>query len=93
MQNRYEEAFTIYSKLANSGDLDRRFQVAGVVGKAIVRDNQPTDSFGGGREEQESAIRKLLEDVGEDRELLNPFLAKKYDRLLIQYPTFWPSDL
>ena len=92
-QKRFEEAFTIYSKLANSGDLDRRFQVTGAVGKAIVRDNQSTETFGGGREEQESAIRKLLEDVGDDRDLLDPFLAKKFDRLLIQYPLFWPSDL
>ena len=93
MQQRYDEAFTIYSKLANSGDLDRRFQVTGVVGKAIVRDNQSSETFGGGREEQEYAISKLLADVGDDRELLNPFLAKMYDRLLIQYPTFWPGDL
>jgi hypothetical protein len=92
-QKRFEEAFAIYIKLANSGDLDRRFQVSGVVGKAVILDNQSSEDFGGGREEQESAIRKLLEDVGDDRELLNPFLAKKYDRLLIQYPTYWPSDL
>ena len=92
-QKRFEEAFTIYSKLANSGDLDRRFQVTGAVGKATVRDNQPTETFLGGREEQEAEIRKLLEDVGDDRDLLDPFLAKKFDRLLIQYPLFWPSDL
>ena len=87
-QKRFEEAFTIYSKLANSGDLDRRFQVTGAVGKAIVRDNQSTETFGGGREEQESAIRKLLEDVGDDRALLDPFLAQKFDLLLVQYPLF-----
>ncbi len=92
-QKRYEEAFAIYIKLANSGDLDRRFQVSGVVGKAVVLDSQTADDFGGGREEQDSAIRKLLENVGEDRELLNPFLTREYDRLLIQYPTFWSSDL
>ncbi len=92
-QKRYEEAFEIYNKLANSGDLDRRFQVSGVVGKAVILDNQSAEDFGGGREEQALAIRKLLEDVGEDRELLNPFLARKYDRLQIQYPTFWPGDL
>jgi len=92
VQSRFEEAFTFYSKLANSGDLDRRFQVIGAVGKAIVRDNQSTETFGGGREEQESAIRKLLEDVGDDRDLLDPFLAQEFDSLLIQYPLFWPSD-
>ena len=92
-QKRYVEAFAIYAKLANSGDLDRRFQVSGVVGKAVILDQKSAEDFGGGREEQESAMRKLLENVGDDRELLNPFLAKEYDRLLIQYPTFWPYDL
>ncbi len=93
LQGRFEEASSIYTKLANSDEIDRRFQVTGVVGKAVIFDAQSAEEFGGGREEQESAIRKLLENVGDDRELLNPFLTKKFDRLLIQYPTFWPSDL
>lgn len=92
-QKRYKEAFEIYIKLANSGDLDRRFQVSGEVGKAVILDHQSAEDFGGGREEQESAIRKLLENVGDDRELLNPFLAERYDLLLSQYPTLWPYDL
>ncbi len=92
-QKRYKAAFEVYNRLANSGDLDRRFQVTGVVGKAVILDAQSPEDFGGGREEQETAIRKLLENVGEDRELLNPFLGKKFDRLLIQYPTFWSTDL
>jgi hypothetical protein len=90
-QKRFDEAYAIYTKLANS-PLDRRFQVSGVVGQAVILDSQSIDDFGGGREEQESAIRKLLEDVGDDSDLLDPFLAKKFDQLLIRYPLFWSSE-
>lgn len=88
-QMRLDEADRVYESLANSGDLDRRFQVAGLVGKAIVLDKRSTEEFVGGRDEQESAIRRLLEDIGSDRELINPFLQKDYDKLLVRYPPYW----
>ena len=91
-QQRFDEAFEIFDELSLSGDLDRRFQVIGTVGKTIILDARSAEDFGGGREEQESAIRKLLIDVGEDRDLLNPYMLRKYDQLQIQYPTFWSSE-
>ena len=92
-QQRFDEAFKIYEELSLSGDLDRRFQVIGAVGKAIILDTRPAEDFGGGREEQEVAIRKLLTDVSEDRDLLNPYMQRRYDQLQSQYPAFWSSEL
>ena len=92
-QKRFDEAYTVYQKLANSGDLDRRFQVIGGVGKAIILDARSPEEFEGGREEQDAAIRKLLEDVGEDRNMLNPFLVKPFDSLTELYSPLYSSDL
>ena len=91
-QQRFDEAFQIYDKLSLSGDLDRQFQVIGAVGKAVILNARSPEDFAGGREEQEASIRKSLSEVGEDGDLLNPFMSLRYDQLQIQYPTVWSTE-
>lgn len=87
-QERFEQAESIYRQFSNLSDLDKRFRVTGLLGLAVVLNNRSPDEFVGGLDEQESAIRKLLNDIEEDRNLLNPTMRRYHNQLLIQFPPY-----
>lgn len=87
-QQRFEQAESIYQEFSNLSDLDKRFRVTGLLGLAVVLNNRSPDEFVGGLDEQESAIRKLLNDIEEDRNLLNPTMRRYHNQLLIQFPPY-----
>jgi len=87
-EKRYEQAEPIYREFSNFGDIDKSFRVTGLLGLSVVHNNSPAEKFEGGLDEQESAIRKLLSEIEEDRNLLNPTLRKYHNQLLIQFPPY-----
>lgn len=87
-EQRFEQAEAIYREFSNLSDMDKSFRVAGLLGLAVVLNEQSADDFAGGLDEQESAIRKLLGEIEEDRSLLNPTMRKYLNQLLIQFPPY-----
>ena len=87
-EQRFEQAEEIYREFSNFSDMDKSFRITGLLGLAVVLNNRPADEFEGGLDEQESAIRKLLSEIEDDRSLLNPTLRKHLNQLLIQFPPY-----
>jgi serine/threonine-protein kinase len=87
-EQRFEQAEVIYRAFSKLSDMDKSFRVAGLVGMAVVLNNRNSDEFVGGLDEQESAIRKLLSEIEDDRSLLNPTMRKYLNQLLIQFPPY-----
>lgn len=87
-EQRFEQAEEIYREFSNFSDMDKSFRITGLLGLAVVLNNRPADEFEGGVDEQESAIRKLLSEIEDDRSLLNPTLRKHLNQLLIQFPPY-----
>ena len=87
-EQRFGKAETIYQEFSKLSDMEKSFRVTGLLGMAVVLNNRPADDFTGGVDEQESAIRKLLSEIEEDRNLLNPTMRQYYNQLLIQFPPY-----
>ncbi len=87
-EQRFEQAEAIYQEFSNLSDLEKSFRVTGLLGLAVVKDNQSADEFDGGLDEQESAVRKLISEIEEDRSLLNPTMRKYHNQLLIKFPNY-----
>lgn len=87
-EGRFEQAEAIYREFSNLSDMDKSFRVTGLLGLAVVLNNRPADEFAGGLDEQESAIRKKLSEIEDDRSLLNPTMRKYYNPLLVQFPAY-----
>ena len=87
-ERRFEQAEAIYQEFSNLSDMDKSFRVTGLLGLAVVLNNRSADDFAGGLDEQESAIRKLLNEVEVDRNLLNPTMRQYHNQLLIQFPPY-----
>lgn len=87
-EQRFEQAETIYREFSKISDVDKGFRITGLLGLAVVLNNRSADEFAGGLDEQESAIRKLLSEIEDDRSLLNPTMRKHLNQLLIQFPPY-----
>ena len=90
-EQRFEQAEAIYQEFSNLSDMDKSFRVTGWLGLAVVLNNRSADEFAGGVDEQESAIRKLLSEIEEYRNLLNPTMRRYHNQLLIQFPPYQVS--
>ena len=87
-EERFEQAEAIYQNFSSLGDMDKSFRVTGLLGLAVVLNKRSADEFVGGIDEQEAQIRKLLNEIAEDRNLLNPTMRKYHNQLLIQFPPY-----
>jgi len=85
---RFPQAEAIYREFSSLGDMDKSFRVTGLLGIAEVLNNRSADEFAGGLDEREATIRKLLNEIAEDRNLLNPTMRKYHNQLLIQFPPY-----
>jgi len=87
-EERFEQAEAIYREFSNLSDMDKSYRVTGLLGIAVVLNDRKAEEFGGGLDEQESAIRKRLNEIEEDRSLLNPTMRNYYNELLVRFPSY-----